>query len=138
MSATNKISAHYLIKRLGLFRGLMMQYYFRKGYSHIESFSSWATRWYLSILEHDGLIVCPGVNLALNIGTDGGTHYEKGDRNAYSHLKVGNIEWPISYNDDMIIDKKQKRYDNKDFLHVRFLGLQKKIRKINCKFSTVK
>ena len=55
MSAANNLSATYLIKRLGFFRGLMMKKVFLNGYKNLDRFNSWATRWYLSILAYDGL-----------------------------------------------------------------------------------
>ena len=125
MSAANQLSIWYLIKRLGVFRGLMMKYYFVSAVRHLESFNSWATRWYLSILSHDGLVIVPGVNLALNIGMDGGAHYSKYDYDPYSDLKIGGIKWPLCYNNSISPDKEQRKCDNKDFLRVRFMGMGK-------------
>lgn len=128
MSEAPRISYFYLINRLGLFRGLMMKYYFMKSYKDINNCTSWATRWYLTILAHDALVLCPGVNLALNIGMDSGTHYEKGDEDPYRGLKIEKIKWPILYNDNLTPDIKQKKYDNKVFYNVRIIGLKKIIR----------
>ena len=130
MSATKRLSAGYLIKRLGWFRGCMMKYYFYDGFRHIDTFNSWATRWYLSILDHDGLVLCPGVNLALNIGMNGGAHYEEGDVDPYKDLAIGHLEWPLVYKDHFVPDKTQTRLDNRDFRNVRWIGLKKKLRKI--------
>lgn len=127
MKAAPMLSSWYLVKRLGVFRGMMMKHYFMKAYKALPNFNSWATRWFLSILAHDGLVICPGVNLAVNIGMDGGAHYEKGDKDPYKGLEIGKIQWPIKYNDIFIIDKKQRKYDNKTFLKVRLIGLRKKI-----------
>lgn len=137
MSATNRLSYWYLIKRLGLFRGIMMKYYFKSGLSHIENFSSWATRWYLSILDSDGLVICPGVNLALNIGMNGGCHYSDFDRDPYVNLEIGKIEWPIVYNDNIRPDPKQTKFDSIDFLNVRCLGVVKKIRILGEKIEVI-
>lgn len=138
MSATNRLSNSYLIKRLGVFRGLMMKYYFKDGLKHIATFSSWATRWYLSILDHDGLVIVPGVNLALNIGFDGGAHYEKGDKNFYEGLTIGKMQWPIIYNDLLRPDKKQKKCDNKDFLKVRMGGVRRKFANSSNPYSNIR
>ncbi len=62
MSAAKDMSLLYLIKRLGFFRGTMMLYYFKAALKSLDTFNSWATRWYLSILNYDGLVICPGVN----------------------------------------------------------------------------
>ena len=126
MKAAPKIRTGYLIKRLGLFRGLMMKRYFMLGYNHLDTFSSWATRWYLSILAHDGLVISPGVNLAVNIGFEEGTHYSGKKSHPYSELEIGKIEWPLVYNDSLKPDKVQKTYDNRDFWRVKMLGLSKK------------
>ena len=130
MSAVKRLSAGYLIKRLGWFRGIMMKYYFNEGYRYIDTFNSWATRWYLSILDHDGLVICPGINLALNIGMNGGAHYEEGDDDPYKDLGIGHLKWPLAYNDNFVPDKSQTRLDNRDFRNVRWIGLKKKLKKI--------
>lgn len=130
MSAIKRMSCSYLVKRLGLFRGLMMYRTFITGYNNIENFNSWATRWYLSILAHDGFVICPGVNLAVNIGLLEGTHYDADDKNRPGQdLKIVDIKWPITYNDTLVIDKLQKEYDSKYYFGQRYFGLKKKIRK---------
>lgn len=128
MSAAHKLTLLYLVKQLGLFRGAMMLYYFRSAAKHLDTFGSWATRWYMSILDYDGLVIVPGINLAINIGTDGGAHYKEGDKDPYSSLRIGEINWPIRYNDTLQVDSMQARCDNKDFFHVRWIGLKKKLR----------
>ncbi len=130
MSAAPKLTYSFLIKKLGWFEGIMMKYYFTSGYRLVQEnrFNSWATRWMLSVLVNDGLVIKPGVNLAINIGMEGGAHYGKGDENPYADLKVGNMEWPLVYNDTMIIEREQARYDVMDFWNVRMIGLRKKIK----------
>ena len=128
MSATNRLSLLYLAKRLGLFRGLMMKRLFHRGYKHLSSFSSWATRWFLSILDNDGLVICPGVNMAVNIGMDEGTHFNAIDaKRPGASLSLGKMEWPIFHNDSLIVDKKQKQYDSRFFFINRVYGLKKKL-----------
>lgn len=130
MSAVNSLSLSFLIRHLGLFRGLMMRRVFLNGYKHLPSFNSWATRWYLSILSHDGLVICPGVNLALNIGLESGTHFNASDaKRPSAYLPMGKIEWPLVYNDSMKIDIKQKSYDSKFYFINRLYGLKKNIRR---------
>lgn len=128
MMAANEISLIYLIKRLGLLRGIMMLYYFKSMQKKVPNLNTWDTAWYLSIIAHDGLVICPGINLAVNIGTDGGTHYQKGDKDPYAHLSIGKIAWPLIYNDNISPDNAQTLYDNKDFLRIRLLGLKKKLK----------
>lgn len=127
MSAAPKLSIPYLVKRLGLFRGVMMKHYFVSAYHSLPNFNSWATRWYLSILANDGLVICPGVNLALNIGMDSGAHYESGDENPFEGLTLERLHWPIKYNDCFTPDETQKCYDSKGFAKMRYIGLKKKI-----------
>lgn len=127
MSYATQISIFWLIKRLGLIRGLMMYRYFMSGYSNLGTFGSWATRWYLSILKYDGLVLVPGVNLSINIGTDGGAHYNDGDKDPFAKLRIGRIVLPLKYNDDIKIDKKQTIFDSKEFVKVRWIGLKKLI-----------
>ena len=128
MNAAPKLSIPYLVKRLGLFRGIMMKHYFMSAYRSLPNFNSWATRWFLSILNYDGLVICPGINLALNIGVDGGEHYEKGSTDPYAGLSVGTIKWPLKYNDSLKPERKQKRFDNRVFFRVRMIGIFKKIK----------
>lgn len=130
MSAAKSLSKWYLMSHLGMFRGFMMDYYFKTGYQQIQTLSSWATRWYLSILANRGLIICPGVNLAINIGMDGGAHYDKGDKDPYENLEIDGIVWPLVYNDSQKVDRKQFWYDKKDFRKVRAIGLKKKLRRL--------
>lgn len=128
MSSIEKLTVPYLVRRLGMFRGIMMYHYFQEGYKKIESFSSWATRWFMSILAEDGLVIVPGVNLAINIGMDGGAHYRKGDEDPYKFLSINKINWPLQYNDTIMVEKKQRHYDNMDFLRIRLYGVKKKLR----------
>lgn len=127
MSAVHRVSLTSLIKRLGIFRGLMMYRYFKSGYNNIDNLDAWDTRWYLSILDNNGLIICPGVNLAVNEGMNNGIHYHTGDVSPYAHLTIGNFKWPIVYNDNFTLDKKQYHYDNNDFLRIKLIGLRKKL-----------
>lgn len=132
MSKVPLLSYRFLIKKLGFFQGVMMKYYFKQAYRLIQEgrFNSWATRWMLSVLINDGLVIKPGVNLAINIGMEGGAHYEKGDKDPYSNLRIGHIEWPLVFNDSFNVDKMQAQYDADDFWNVRMIGLKKKIRKL--------
>ena len=130
MSAVKDLSLNYLLKRLGCLRGLMWFYYFKSAYHNLNRLNTWDTEWYLSILMSDGLIICPGVNLAINIGMDGGAHYEKGDKDPYEDLMIESITWPLVYNDSQKIDKRQSWYDKKDFRKVRTIGLIKKLKNI--------
>ncbi len=136
MSATPRLSYRFLISRLGLFEGVMMMYYFKQAYRMIQQgcFNSWATRWMLSVLINEGLVIKPGVNLAINIGMQEGTHYEKGDKNPYEGATIEKLSWPLRYNDSYVVDRKQAQYDAEDFWHVRMIGLRKKIKKT---FSTL-
>ncbi len=131
MSAAPKVSCWFLIKKLGCFEGLMMKYYFTEAYHLIKQnkYNSWATRWMLSILVNEGLVIKPGPNLALNIGTDGGVHYGKNDKNPYAGEIIEKMIWPLQYNDDMFIDKKQAKFDAHNFWNVRLIGLNKIIKK---------
>ncbi len=129
MSSVKTITLSYLIKRLGLFRGIKMLHNFKEGSNHLDTFSSWATRWYLSIIANDSLTICAGPNLALNIGMDSGTHYEEGMKDPYANLPLGSICWPLVYNDDLRPDKKQKKCESRDYFRIKMLGVGKKLAK---------
>lgn len=121
----------YLIKRLGVFRGCMFNHFFRCTHSKLEKSTSWAIRWYHSIMCQDGLVICPGVNLAINIGMDGGAHFTSEDaKRPGAKLQLHNIEWPIVYNDTLELDTIQKKCDSKFYFQNRYFGLKKKIRKL--------
>lgn len=124
-----KLGYWYFIKRLGIVRGVMMKRSFNRNYRNPNNPTSWAVRWFFSILHYDGLVICPGVNLAINIGLDGGAHYDKDDsyRPGYN-LKLNKIQWPLIYNDKIEIDRKQKIFDSLYFINNRFFGLKKKVK----------
>lgn len=125
MSGMKKISIPYLVKRQGIFKGCMRYYYFNRTYANIKQSTSWATRWGLTILANDGLVICPGVNMGINIGMDGGEHYsDKGDmRSPEFRCELQSMSWPIVYNDTMQVDKKQLRCDESFYRRVRLYGL---------------
>lgn len=127
MSSINRMTYPYLIRRLGLFRGLKMHHNFVSGFKHIATFSSWATRWYMSILDNDGLVICAGPNLAQNIGLESGEHFSNNRFDLYSKLKVGSVKWPITYNDSFSVDKKQKDCESSDYFRVKMYGLLNKV-----------
>ena len=72
------------------------------------------------------LLICPGVNLALNIGVDGGEHYEKGSPDPYAGLTIGKMKSPLMYNDSIKPERKQKILDSRVFFRIRMIGLVKK------------
>lgn len=130
MSKWPNQSLFKLIRPFGVFKGCMMYYYWNRTYKNIHKSTSWATRWAFAIFAENGLCIIPGDNLALNIGMDGGAHYEHGDVNPYAHLTIGALHEPIVYNDDIKLDLFQQKLCNKDFFRVRMIGLRKKIRRI--------
>ncbi len=128
MTGITKTTIPYLIKRIGLFRGCMMYYYFKQMYAHLEQSTSWATRWYHSILCYDGLVICPGANMGINIGMAAGQHFTKKDAaRPGASLTLETIEWPIVYNDSKRPDHKQRLYDSLFFFRIRLYGLVHKV-----------
>ena len=130
MSALPNLSYWKIIRKFGLLPGLDLMRNYWNGYKHLDTFSSWAYRWSLSIQAHDGLSIVPGVNLAKNIGTDGGAHYDDNDIDPYKDLSISHIVWPLVYNDSYHIDKKQSRYDIGNFYRLRRLSVKKRIKKL--------
>ena len=130
MSIVPSLTYRFLFNKLGFFEGYMWKRNLTKAYKDIEHFNSWATRWFLSVLVNDGLVIVPGVNLGVNIGFDGGAHYAKDDINPYENLEIGRLEWPISYNDSFVIDRLQDKYDKKEYRRIKTIGLNKKINKL--------
>lgn len=119
-----------LISTFGFLEGCMRYKYWNHTYSNIHTNTSWATRWAFTVFVEHGLCITPGDNLAINIGTDGGAHYENGDINPYAHLKIGTLREPLNFNDNVVLDKRQQKMHNKDFLRIRMIGLKKKIRNV--------
>ena len=119
-----------LVKIFDIFRGVMMYYYWNRTYHNIENDSSWATRWFFSIIANGGLCIQPGVNLAINIGMDGGAHYEAGDVNPYAYLKIEKMDWPLNYDDNAILNPLRLRLANKDFKRIRRIGAKKKLKRL--------
>lgn len=130
MASVPGLTNRFLFGKLGVFEGIMQKRVFKGAYRDLDNFNSWAYRWFLSVLVNDGVVIVPGVNLSRNIGMDGGAHYEAGDVDPYADLQIGTMEWPLQYNDTLEIEKKQERYDERDFLRLRMIGLRKKIRKL--------
>lgn len=124
MSSANLITIPYLVKRIGLVKGCMKYYTFKHMYANIEQSTSWATRWALSMLCHDALIICPGVNLGINIGMTSGEHYSSADAKSPAFAyELQSMQWPIVYNDSQAVDRKQKWYDSRFFISERIYGL---------------
>lgn len=130
MSGFKKITIPYLVKRQGLFKGCMRYYYFKRTYTHIAQSNSWATRWGLTILCHDGLVICPGVNMGINIGMNAGEHYSAIDAmDPDFRYELQSMKWPMAYNDTMRVDQRQMKYDNYRYLQGRLHSLiYKKLR----------
>ena len=124
MTGIKKITIPYLIHRHGIFKGVMRYYYFHRTYAHLAQSNSWATRWGLSILCHDGLVICPGVNMGINIGMNAGEHYSAIDsRDPDFKYELQAMTWPLIYNDTFLVDKRQMKYDNYRYLQGRLYSL---------------
>lgn len=130
MTSWPNISIWFLIKKFGLFRGLMMEHYWSGTYNHLETSTSWATRWFFSIIVNNGLSILPGNNLSINIGMDGGAHYEKGDVDPYAYLKLGHLNWPLKYDDNIKPNPIVAKQGKIDFRRVRWIGLKKKMKRL--------
>jgi hypothetical protein len=107
-----------------------MLYYWNKAYGNLSTNSSWATRWFFSVLINHGLCLSSNVNLSVNIGVAlGGAHYEKGDIDPYTHIPFGDIKWPIQIPCKIEITKEKTLAERKEFIRIRKIGLKKKIKK---------
>ena len=120
-----------LIKRFGLFQGLMTIRYYNLCSNPNKRLNSWDYTWSYVINRLDAVVICPKVNLSTNvgIGVSGSTNYSVNDEDPYRQLAVGNIKWPLSLNSSISIDKQQILDDRKDFFRVRMIGLRKKMKK---------
>ena len=119
-----------LIKTFDIFRGVMMYYYLHSIYKNLEKSTSWATRWFFSIIANDGLCIQPGVNLAVNIGMKGGAHYKSDDVDPYGYLNIEKMKWPLAYDDNVVLNPFRLYLANKDFKRIRWIGAKKKIKRI--------
>lgn len=128
MKAWSSFKMKSLIKYYGWFQTMMMWRYWNYAYNHIETISSWATRWHFSVVSYKGLCICPRANLSINVGcSTSGTHYHSEDIDPYSHLKIGKLVFPLVHPERIALDYAQLKLDNRDFLRVRILGAKKRI-----------
>lgn len=130
MSSVPSMSLIKFTKQLGFPRGFYLYFRFKRHYAHIASFTSWASRWWLSICMSNGLVICPGVNMAVNIGMTDGTHYNYSDIDPHSQFRIGKMQWPLDYNDKVALSKHQMRFDNYDYTRDRIYGIINHIRRI--------
>ena len=130
MANLSKVSIWYLIKRIGIVRGVVEYSHFVSISKDLAHSTEWDVRWFFSIISNDGLVICPGVNLGLNIGFAGGTHFDPEDANRPgAKLLLHEMNWPLVYNDSLTIDRLQKHYDSRFYLINRYIGLRKKIKR---------
>lgn len=130
MKKWKEISILKLIKDFGFFQGVMRYYYWRKTYNHLDTSTSWATRWCFNVYINNGLCLLSNVNLSKNTGTTGGgTHYIEGDVDPYSNLSYGSISWPLK---EPVIEISNKiiKAEKKEFKRLKYIGLRKKIKRI--------
>ena len=120
-----------LIKRFGLFQGLMTIRYYNLCSNPRKEFESWDYTWSYKININDGIVICPKVNLSTNvgIGVAGSTNYSVTDEDPYATLGMGIIKWPLKINNTIELDKSQLQADKDDFFRVRMIGLKKKLKK---------
>ncbi len=130
MSVLPKLSWFKIMRKFGILPGIDLMRNYWAGYRRLDTFSSWAYRWSLSIQDKNGLSIVPGVNLAKNIGTDGGAHYGDYDIDPYKDLGISHLEWPLLYNDTKNVDRKQNSYDILNFYRTKLLSLKKKFRQL--------
>ena len=118
-----------LIKRFGLFQGLITIWYYNLCSNPRKKMESWDYTWSYKININDGVVVCPKVNLSTNvgIGVAGSTNYSMEDHDPYAELGVGKIKWPLNIKNRIILDKQQINDDKRDFFRLRMIGLKKKI-----------
>lgn len=120
-----------LVKRYGLFEGLMAIWYYYKCSNPKSEFGSWDYTWRYNIAKCDGIAIAPRVNLSTNIGigAEGGTNFSSDDVDPYSDLSVGRMIWPLKLRDNLSLDKDQMKADQRDFFRIRMIGLKKKLKR---------
>lgn len=135
MSLWPQMKIRNLLKRFGLFKGLMLAKYWSNDYKTISSggtISSWATRWAFNMAVHNGLNVAPYVNLSINVGCSGneGAHYSSKDVDPYSNLKIGKMVFPLRHPKNVSLTREIVSIESKDFFRIRMIGLKKKIHNV--------
>jgi len=130
MSRWHEMSLLRLVKMFGFFEGCMRFYYWNRTFRNIEKSTSWATRFLFSIIVNNGLCIQPGANLAVNVGTSGGTHYNIDDVDPYAYLKIEQLKLPLVFDDNAVLNKLHRSLANKDFKRIRWIGIKKKIRRL--------
>jgi hypothetical protein len=118
-----------LVKNFGFIYACFRFYYWNRAYKTLSTNSSWATRWFFSLLVNQGLCLSSNVNLSVNIGIIlGGAHYEKGDIDPYTHIPFGSIKWPVQIPEKIEITKEKILAERKEFIRIRKIGLKKKLK----------
>lgn len=130
MSRWPSLKIKDMVRRFGLFKGLMLARYWSHDYKTISSgghISSWATRWAFNMAALKGLSVSPYANLSVNVGCTGteGAHYAKDDKDPYSHLKLGKMSLPIKHPARIELTPKIVKIEANDFRRIRMIGLNK-------------
>ena len=121
-----------IVSLYGLLRGVYMWRNWAYIYRHQEDKNNpWDTYWHFAAFANNLISICPLVNLSKNIGnTSNGTHYQKGDKDPYERLEIGEMRFPLMHPEIIELDINQVKADNKDFWRVRRYGLMKKISRL--------
>lgn len=119
-----------LLPIYGLFQTIMMYHYWSRTWKNLKTSTSWATRWHFAAATNELLSICPQSNLGINIGCtgEGGTHYNAGDADPYSWLKLGSLSFPLVHPQEVYLDMQQVAIDNADFNRLKKIGAKKKLR----------
>ena len=118
-----------LIRYEGIMKCIFHLRYWNNTYKHLETSSSWATRWSFTIFsDNKFLCITPLTHLSQNIGVDsGGTHFKAGEINPYKYVEIGKIIFPIQHPSKIKLDNKMLFFEVLEFYRVKYYAIIKKI-----------
>lgn len=125
----SRFPKYSLIKRYGLFQGLLtIWHYYRCANPNVD-FGSWDYTWSYHIEKNNGVIISPKVHLSNNIGIGvaDSSNYSENSEDFYSKGCIGEIKWPLTIWDEIKVDAEQLDIDKKDYLYIHLRTYKNKL-----------
>lgn len=135
MSAASSKKLYDYINWYGLTLGIGYYHYCHQMLLSFEKTNRWHTwdyQWSLTLFFNNGFSLAPYVNLTRNVGVGDGCHYSDGGDDPYSKLKIGRLEYPLAFPDQITLDRWRYWLDITEFIRLRIIGLTKRIRRVLC------
>lgn len=131
MKKYKSITLMHMIRKYGIFQGLMFMRTYRSCHTHRSALRTWDEIWRFSVMSSNGLCLIPMVNLAKNggIGTCEGCHYEIGEKDYYENITIGKLTKPYAYPQSLSISRQVRKNERLEYFRLKMFGLRKKFRR---------